>query len=79
MQSILITAISGYFLFGTAEHNGITNRVSVSKMVKARNIFVKTIPDLLRSDLLISILTEDALKAVIVLESSFPKSNMQIS
>ena len=56
----------------------MTNRVSSSKMVQARNISVETIPEIWRSDLLMPILAEDALKAAMVLESSFAKSNMQI-
>lgn len=56
----------------------MTNRVSVSKMVKARNNSVETMPGIFKFDLLISILAEDSLKAAMVLESSFAKSNMQI-
>ena len=77
-QVIFVTAMSGYFLSGTAEHSGMTNRVSVSKMLKARNISVETIPGIFKSDLLISILAEEALNAAMVLESSLPKSNIQI-
>ena len=77
-HSIFVTATSGYFLLGTAEHSGMMNRVSVSNMVKARNISVETMPGIFKSDLLTSILAEDSLNAAIVLESSFPKSNMQI-
>ena len=77
-HNIFVTAMSGYFLLGTAEHSGITNLVSVSNIVKARNISVETMPGIFKSDLLMSILAEDSLNAAMVLESSFAKSNMQI-